>query len=145
MIPSAAVSYSEFNPPGLNDWHQNLAGRWPLNPQLTEVCNVSLQLRSSDLAAKQRQRTHSYRDSTFPIGYRGLIMKNTPSLVALLGGGLVLWAIACFALHGPVILAYIAIQVATSGIFALEMRRIEKSIPKRTAATVKSGSTTRAA
>lgn len=72
-------------------------------------------------------------------------MKNAPSLVALLSGGLVLWAIACFALHGPVILAYIAIQVATSGIFALEMRRIEKSIPKRTPATVKSGSTTRAA
>jgi hypothetical protein len=72
-------------------------------------------------------------------------MKNAPSLVALLGGGLVLWAIACLALHGPVILAYIAIQVATSGIFALEMRRIEKSIPKRAAAMVKTGSTTRAA
>jgi hypothetical protein len=73
-------------------------------------------------------------------------MKNAPSLVALLGGGLALWAIACFALHGPVILAYIAIQVATSGIFALEMRRIEKSIPKRVAATVKAkSSTTRAA
>ena len=72
-------------------------------------------------------------------------MKNAPSLVALLGGGLALWAIACFAIHGPIILAYIAIQVATSGIFALEMRRIEKSIPKRVAATVNSGSKTRAA
>jgi len=72
-------------------------------------------------------------------------MKNAPSLVVLLAGGLTLWAIACFAMHGPVILAYIAIQVATSGIFALEMRRIEKSIPKRAAATVKSDSTTRAA
>ena len=72
-------------------------------------------------------------------------MKNAPSLVVLLAGGLTLWAIACFAVHGPVILAYIAIQVATSGIFALEMRRIEKSIPKRATATVKSDSTTRAA
>jgi hypothetical protein len=72
-------------------------------------------------------------------------MKNAPNLVVLLGGGLVLWAIACFALHGPVILAYIAIQVATSGVFALEMRRIEKSIPKRTTAIAKSGSATRAA
>jgi hypothetical protein len=73
-------------------------------------------------------------------------MKNAPSLVALLGGGLALWAIACLALHGPVILAYIAIQVATSGIFALEMRRIEKSIPKRATVAAKSdGSATRAA
>ena len=72
-------------------------------------------------------------------------MKNAPSLVVLLAGGLTLWAIACFAMHGPVILAYIAIQVATSGIFALEMRRIEKSIPTRATATVKSDSTTRAA
>lgn len=73
-------------------------------------------------------------------------MKNAPSLVALLAGGLTLWAIACLVLHGPVILAYIAIQVATSGIFALEMRRIEKSIPKRAVAVVKSGtSATRAA
>ena len=73
-------------------------------------------------------------------------MKNAPSLVALLGGGLALWAIACFAIHGPIILAYIAIQIATSGLFALEMRRIEKSIPKRAAAAAKaSSSTTRAA
>ena len=73
-------------------------------------------------------------------------MKNAPSLVALLGGGLALWAIACFAIHGPIILAYIAIQVATSGLFALEMRRIEKSIPKRATATVKANSSgTRAA
>lgn len=73
-------------------------------------------------------------------------MKNAPSLVALLSGGLALWAVACFTMHGPVILAYIAIQVATSGIFALEMRRIERSIPKRATATVKSdGSSTRAA
>jgi hypothetical protein len=73
-------------------------------------------------------------------------MKNAPSLVALMAGGLTLWAIACFAVHGPVILAYIAIQVATSGIFALEMRRIEKSIPKRATAGVKSdGSSTQAA
>lgn len=73
-------------------------------------------------------------------------MKNSPSLVALLAGGLTLWAIACFVMHGPVILAYIAIQIATSGIFAMEMRRIEKSIPKRATAAVKSGSSaTRAA
>ena len=72
-------------------------------------------------------------------------MKNAPGLVVILAGGLTLWVMACFAVHGPVILAYIAIQTATSGIFALEMRRIEKSIPKRTAATVKSDPMTRAA
>lgn len=73
-------------------------------------------------------------------------MKNAPSLSVLLTGGMAVWAIACFVLHGPVILAYIAIQIATSGLFALEMRRITKSIPKRAVATAKSaGSETRAA
>jgi len=61
-------------------------------------------------------------------------MNEAVSLVALLVGALTLWAIACFVVHGSVILAYIAIQIATSGIFSLEMRRIEKSIPKRDAA-----------
>lgn len=73
-------------------------------------------------------------------------MKNAPSLAVLLVGGLALWAIACFVLHGPVILAYIAIQAATSGIFALEMKRIQKKIPVHaTAGSSNSGTATRAA
>lgn len=73
-------------------------------------------------------------------------MKNAPSLAVLLTGGMTIWAIACVALHGPVILAYIAIQLATSGLFALEMRRITKSIPKRAVATARADSSaTRAA
>jgi hypothetical protein len=71
-------------------------------------------------------------------------MKNAPSLAVLLVGGLALWAIACFVLHGPVILAYIAIQAATSGVFALEMKRIEKRLPVHSTET-NSNSATRAA
>jgi hypothetical protein len=71
-------------------------------------------------------------------------MKNAPSLAVLLVGGLALWAIACFVLHGPVILAYIAIQAATSGVFALEMKRIEKRLPVH-ATDTNSNSATRAA
>ena len=55
---------------------------------------------------------------------------SAPSLVALLIGCFCLWAVAGVAIHGPVILAYIAIQLATSGIFALEMRRIVNRLPK---------------
>ena len=73
-------------------------------------------------------------------------MKNAPSLAVLLVGGLALWAIACFVLHGPVILAYIAIQAATSGVFALEMKRIQNKIPAHVSATTaNSKSATRAA
>ncbi|MDA0284639.1 MAG: hypothetical protein O3B13_01050 [Planctomycetota bacterium] len=73
--------------------------------------------------------------------------KSTLSLTTLLVSGLSLWAVACFALHGPVILAYIAIQLATSGIFALEMRRIGKTIPRHSTVKtpISADSATRAA
>lgn len=66
-------------------------------------------------------------------------MNEAVGLAALLVGGLILWSIACFTVHGPVILAYIAIQIATSGIFSLEMLRIEKLIPKRQSSPYKIG------
>ena len=56
--------------------------------------------------------------------------KSAPNLGLLLGGALSVWAVACFLTHGPVILAYIGFQVVTSGIFAWQMFRIEKLIPK---------------
>lgn len=61
--------------------------------------------------------------------------KRSPQLAAMLIGSLSLWAIACVALHGPVILAYVAIQLATSGVFAWQMHKIEKSIPKHSLGT----------
>lgn len=54
-------------------------------------------------------------------------MQRGPSLGVLLSGGLLVWAIACFLLHGSAILMYIGIQAITSGLFAWEMNRIEKS------------------
>ncbi len=56
--------------------------------------------------------------------------KSAPKLGLLLAGVLSVWAVACFLTHGPVILAYIGFQAVTSGIFAWQMFRIEKSIPK---------------
>jgi|GEM_PF-2156081 len=57
--------------------------------------------------------------------------KSAPKLGLLLAGFLSVWAVtACFLTHGPVILAYIGFQAATSGIFAWQMFRIEKLIPK---------------
>lgn len=57
--------------------------------------------------------------------------KSAPHLGLFLGGALTIWAIACFLTHGPVILAYIGLQAVTSGVFAWQMMRIEKSMPKR--------------
>ena len=45
---------------------------------------------------------------------------------------LCLWTAACLFVHGPVILVYICFQALTSGVFALEMRRIEKRNLKKT-------------
>lgn len=56
--------------------------------------------------------------------------KSAPNLGLLLGGALSVWAVACFLTHGPVILAYIGFQAVTSGIFAWQMFRIQKLIPK---------------
>jgi hypothetical protein len=63
-------------------------------------------------------------------------MKNGPSLGVILCGGLLVWAIACFCLHGSAILMYIGMQAITSGVFAYEMCRIEKSMQKPRTAPV---------
>ncbi|MHC4877132.1 MAG: hypothetical protein ACYTGL_11585 [Planctomycetota bacterium] len=57
--------------------------------------------------------------------------KAAPNLGVLLVGALTLWATACFLMHGPVILTYVGLQVITSGVFAAQMFRIEKSVPQR--------------
>ena len=54
----------------------------------------------------------------------------------LLVSGLVVWAIACYFLHGSAILMYIGIQAITSGIFAWEMCRIEKTTQSKRPAVV---------
>lgn len=40
--------------------------------------------------------------------------------------GLSLWAVGFYYIHGPVLLAYLAIQVATTGTFVYFMSRAEK-------------------
>jgi hypothetical protein len=52
--------------------------------------------------------------------------KMTNSMKKLIITALCLWTAACLFVHGPVILVYICFQALTSGVFALEMRRIEK-------------------
>ena len=47
-------------------------------------------------------------------------------LKVLIGGALAIWATVCFFIHGPVIVMYVALQVATAGLFVWEMRRVEK-------------------
>lgn len=54
------------------------------------------------------------------------ITDRIPPLNILIPVLLVVWAGACTVLHGPAILAYIAIQAATSGLFALSMYKISK-------------------
>jgi hypothetical protein len=54
------------------------------------------------------------------------IADRIPPLSILLPILLTAWAIACTLLHGPAILAYIALQAATSGIFALSMYKISR-------------------
>jgi hypothetical protein len=55
------------------------------------------------------------------------ITDRIPPLPILLPVLLTVWAVACTWLHGPAILAYIVLQGATSGIFALSMYRISRS------------------
>jgi hypothetical protein len=52
------------------------------------------------------------------------ITDRIPPLSILLPVLLTIWAVACTWLHGPAIVAYIVLQAATSGIFALSMYRI---------------------
>ncbi|NQV28364.1 MAG: hypothetical protein HQ518_28765 [Rhodopirellula sp.] len=54
------------------------------------------------------------------------ITDRIPPLSILIPLLLVVWAGACTWLHGPAILAYVALQGATSGIFALSMYRISR-------------------
>ena len=44
----------------------------------------------------------------------------------LIGGALAIWATVCLFIHGQVIVMYVALQVATAGLFVWEMRRVEK-------------------
>ena len=54
------------------------------------------------------------------------ITDRLPPLSILIPALLTVWAVACTVLHGPAILAYIALQASTSGIFALSMYRISR-------------------
>ena len=54
------------------------------------------------------------------------ITDRIPPLPILLPALLIAWAAACTWLHGPAILAYVVLQGATSGIFALSMYKITK-------------------
>ncbi|MDA0589712.1 MAG: hypothetical protein O2820_19505 [Planctomycetota bacterium] len=64
------------------------------------------------------------------------------NLTILIVGGLAVWAIVCFFIHGPAIAAYLVIQAVTSGVFAWEMRRIERVAAQQKAARVKAGELT---
>ena len=64
--------------------------------------------------------------------------KTTSHLALLLVGGLITWTVACLLLHGPAILMYIGIQTITSGIFAWEMHRLEKTTRRPAAIRVRS-------
>lgn len=61
--------------------------------------------------------------------------KSALQLSVLIGGCLVVWAIAGFFTHGPAILAYIGFQLVTSGVFVWQMRKTELSVPKRLSGT----------
>jgi len=54
------------------------------------------------------------------------ITDRIPPLTILIPVLLTVWAIACLVLHGPAILAYIVLQGATSGIFALSMYKVSR-------------------
>ena len=57
--------------------------------------------------------------------------KGLPRLAIWLVGGLSVWAVACYFVHGSAILAYIGIQVLTSGVFAWQMNSVEKSMHRK--------------
>ena len=60
--------------------------------------------------------------------------KGLPRLAVWLVGGLAVWAVACYCVHGSAILTYIGIQVLTSGVFAWQMSSVEKSMHRKVAA-----------
>lgn len=51
---------------------------------------------------------------------------NQLRMSTLLTGSLLIWGVCCFLVHGSAILAYAAIQLATSGVFALAIYRTEQ-------------------
>ena len=59
-----------------------------------------------------------------------------PSLPVVIAGSLTIWALLCFALHGPAIFAYIGLQAITSGVFAYAFWRTEKEMKAKRAANV---------
>lgn len=65
------------------------------------------------------------------------ITDRIPPLYILIPVLLTVWAVSCTVLHGPAILAYVAIQAATSGVFALSMYRISR---RHTGSTTKPAS-----
>lgn len=60
-----------------------------------------------------------------------------PSLPVVIAGSLTVWALLCFALHGPAIFAYIGLQAITSGVFAYAFWRTEKMMKENRANTLK--------
>jgi hypothetical protein len=68
--------------------------------------------------------------------------RKTFNLTGLIVGGLSIWAVVCFFIHGPAIAAYLAIQAVTSGVFAWEMRRIERVAAQQKAARVEAAKLT---
>lgn len=54
------------------------------------------------------------------------ITDRIPPLSILIPVLMIAWAVTCALAHGPAILAYIALQGATSGIFALSMYKISR-------------------
>ena len=59
------------------------------------------------------------------------------NIMSLIAGCLAAWAIGCFLVHGPVILAYIGLQIATAGVFSWSMNRVEKNAQQRRSAAKK--------
>jgi len=53
--------------------------------------------------------------------------RSAATTAKILTAGLAAWAISCIVIHGMPIVGYIGLQVLTSGIFAWQMGRIEKS------------------
>lgn len=68
------------------------------------------------------------------------ITDRIPPLSILIPVLLTVWAIACTVLHGPAILAYIVLQAATSGIFALSMYQISRRHRRTPASKPENGS-----
>lgn len=67
---------------------------------------------------------------------------NRVGLKHILIGSLIIWAAVCVVMHGSAIVAYIALQAATSGVFAFAFWRAEKTaqqtrnVPVRNARTI---------